>query len=80
MSASLEQTARGPMADERQTFVDSNGVPLVRLPWLVDGQVLPWVRPAPRLGEHSLQVLQDLGYDESRRKALLASGAVLCAN
>jgi crotonobetainyl-CoA:carnitine CoA-transferase CaiB-like acyl-CoA transferase len=75
----LEQTARGPMADERQTFKDSNGVPLVRLPWLVDGQALPWVRPAPRLGEHSLQVLQDLGYEESRRNALVASGAVLCA-
>ncbi len=76
----LEQTARGPMADERQTFMDSNGVPLVRLPWLVDGQPLPWVRPAPRLGEHSLQVMQELGYDDSRRRALLASGAVLCTD
>jgi crotonobetainyl-CoA:carnitine CoA-transferase CaiB-like acyl-CoA transferase len=66
------------MAQERQTFMDSNGVPLVRLPWLVDGQALPWVRPAPRLGEHSLELMQELGYDDSRRQALVASGAVLC--
>ena len=76
----LEQTARGPMAEERQSFIDSQGIPLVRLPWLVDGQTLPWLRPAPKLGEHSLDILQELGYDAARRSALLASQAVLQAD
>ena len=35
--------------------------------------------PAPRLGEHSEQILEALGYDEERRAALLNSGAVVAA-
>ena len=33
--------------------------------------------PAPRLGEHSRQILDALGYDEARCSALVASGAVV---
>ena len=72
----LEQAVSSQIAAERGTFMTSNGVPLVRLPWLVDGQPIPWVRPAPRLGEHSLEILEELGYDPARRQALVASGAV----
>ena len=32
--------------------------------------------PAPRLGEHSLEILKALGYDDARREALVQSGAV----
>ena len=32
--------------------------------------------PAPRLGQHSCEVLREIGYDEARISALLASGAV----
>lgn len=32
--------------------------------------------PAPRLGQHSRDVLRDIGYDDARIDALLASGAV----
>lgn len=72
----LEQSVRGPIAQERGTFIDSDGVPLVRLPWLVDGQALSWSRPAPRIGQHSLEILAELGFDEQRRAALTSSGAV----
>lgn len=33
-------------------------------------------RPAPRLGQHSREVLREIGYDDARITALLASGAV----
>ena len=33
-------------------------------------------RPAPRLGQHSREVLREIGYDEARIDALLASAAV----
>lgn len=75
----LEQAVTSPIAAERGTFMPSGEVPLVRLPWLVDGQPVPWVRPAPRLGEHSLEILAELGYPAERRQALVDSGAVLAA-
>ena len=34
---------------------------------------------APRLGEHTLEVLKELGYDEARIKGLIDSGAVFAA-
>ena len=33
-------------------------------------------RGAPHLGEHTMDILDDLGYDEDRREALLANGIV----
>lgn len=73
----LEQSVHSAIAQERGTFVDSDGVPLVRLPWLADGQPIAWRRPAPRLGEHSIEILSELGYDAQATTALLASGAVV---
>lgn len=72
----LEQAVVSDLAQERGTFIDSAGVPLVRLPWLVDGQPLPWVRPAPHLGEHSLEILGELKYNPEQQQVLLACGAV----
>ena len=75
--AGLEEAVESEVARERGTFIDLDGVPLVRLPWLVDGQPIPWQRPAPALGQHSAQVLAELGYSESQAAALFASGAVV---
>ena len=73
----LEQSVRGTIAQERGTFIASDGVPLVRLPWLADGQPLPLQRRAPRLGEHSREILSELGFDAPATTTLLASGAVV---
>mgnify|MGYP006282982591 FL=1 len=35
---------------------------------------------APNLGEHTLEILQSLGYAAERIEALLASGAAMAAN
>lgn len=75
----LEQSTASDIAAERGTFLESDGVPLVRLPWLADGQPIPWAGPAPRLGEHSLEILAELGYDETRRGRLVQTGAVVAA-
>ena len=75
----LEQSVTSDIAAERGSFIESDGVPLVRLPWLVDGQPLPWARTAPRLGEHSLEILAELGYDQARCATLLERRAVLVA-
>ena len=72
----LEQAVVSDIAKERGTFVESGGVPLVRLPWLVDGQPVPWMRPAPRLGEHSLEILAELGFDGPRCAELIACGVL----
>ena len=41
-------------------------------------QETPWrqARPAPRLGEHTSEILADLGYDAAARAALLKSGVI----
>ena len=36
--------------------------------------------PAPRLGEHSKQILEALGYEEAHSRSLLQSGAVVAAD
>lgn len=73
----LEEAVAGEIALERRTFIASDDVPLVRLPWLVDGQAVPWQRTAPRLGQHTREILAELGYDAARTAQLLASGAVI---
>ena len=72
----LEQAVVSEVARERGTFMDLDGVPLVRLPWLADGQPIPWQRPAPKLGEHSAEILAELGYDDEQAANLMASGVV----
>ena len=71
----LEEAVRDTIAEERGTFQVSDGVGLVRLPWMVDGQIVPWARPAPHLGEHTVELLAELGYDESAVADLLRRGA-----
>ena len=66
----------GPIAAERGTFVDTGEVAAVRLPWLFDGRALACQRPAPGLGEHTLEVLDELGYEAAQIEELRACGAV----
>lgn len=77
---SLEQSIRSPTAVERGTMNELDGVPLVRLPWMVDGRPVLPDRPAPRLGEHTMEILAELGFDAGERDLLLRANIVVaCA-
>jgi crotonobetainyl-CoA:carnitine CoA-transferase CaiB-like acyl-CoA transferase len=72
----LEQSIRGTAATERGTLQPLDGVPLVRLPWLVDGEPVAWSRPALHLGEHTVEILLALGYTKDEVAALLRDRVV----
>jgi len=72
----LEEAVVDPVAAERHTFQPCGGVPLVRLPWLVDDRPLPWGRTAPDLGEHTCEVLAEIGYTPELIDDLLTRGVV----
>jgi crotonobetainyl-CoA:carnitine CoA-transferase CaiB-like acyl-CoA transferase len=73
----LEEAVVDEVAVERQTFLPSGDVPLVRLPWLADDQPLPFARPAPELGEHTREVLDEIGYAPERIEDLVTRSVVL---
>lgn len=75
--AGLEQAVRTEAADERRTFAELDGVPHVRLPWIADGETVPWARRAPRLGEHTNQVLRECGFDDATIAAMRHDGAAI---
>lgn len=62
--AGLEQAVESDAAAERRTFSELDGVPHVRLPWTTDGEPVPFVGPAPQLGEHTAEVLSECGLSE----------------
>ena len=55
---------------------DGDRVRVARSAARFDGAAMAPTRGAARLGEHSAEVLQELGYEPDRIAALVASGAV----
>ena len=75
--AGLEQAVHADATVERETFADLDGVPHVRLPWVADGQPMHLIRPAPRLGEHTTDILRESGFDQAAIDAMLHDGAAV---
>ncbi|MCT2557513.1 CoA transferase [Tsuneonella sp. YG55] len=77
--AGLEEAVASEAALERGTFLELDGVPHVRLPWAVDGESVPFASPAPRLGEHTLEVLRECGVDEEEIRKIVGEGTASIA-
>ena len=75
--AGLEQAVHADATAERRTFADLDGVPHVRLPWIADGVPLALARRAPRLGEHTSEVLREAGFAEDAIDAMLRDGSAV---
>jgi crotonobetainyl-CoA:carnitine CoA-transferase CaiB-like acyl-CoA transferase len=76
----LLEVAEDPQVVSNEYFADiqqpaGDAVSVVRAPVQFDEDVSR-LRPAPRLGQDSRQVLADLGYDEVRVAALVSDGVV----
>ncbi|MEM8767977.1 MAG: CoA transferase [Pseudomonadota bacterium] len=70
-----------PQFDHRGTFIsfpgtDHDGVQLVRSGYGTNADGPDTQRPPPRKGEHTAEVLQELGYDEAGITALRDSGVI----
>lgn len=72
----LEEAVESGIASERRSFIENDSVPLVRLPWMIDGDPVAWRGSAPALGQHTIEILSEIGYPESRISALLHSRAI----
>jgi crotonobetainyl-CoA:carnitine CoA-transferase CaiB-like acyl-CoA transferase len=70
----LEEAVRHPLADERSWF-ESGDMPVVRLPIIVDGTLVTSRSRSPKLGEHTVQVLEEAGLGSHSVEELLV-GAV----
>jgi crotonobetainyl-CoA:carnitine CoA-transferase CaiB-like acyl-CoA transferase len=55
---------------------DGGTVPTIRSPIVFSASEAVYERPSPRLGEHSREILGELGYEPAAIEGLLASGAV----
>jgi crotonobetainyl-CoA:carnitine CoA-transferase CaiB-like acyl-CoA transferase len=69
----LEEAVRHPLAEERSWF-EAGEMPVVRLPIIVDGTLIHSRSGSPRLGEHTLEVLEEAGFDRPAIDELLAGG------
>jgi len=64
----------GGMAD--LTLEDGSSTPMPLLPLSLDGQRLQPRRPIPRIGEHTHQVMRELGYSDAHIAELCAAGVL----
>ena len=72
----LAAVGRHPQTRASGMLQEIDGVEAVASPLQVDGERLEHRFPPPLLGEHSAEILRELGYEEVAIDALVRSGAV----
>jgi crotonobetainyl-CoA:carnitine CoA-transferase CaiB-like acyl-CoA transferase len=78
----LDEGVRDPQVEHRDIIDRSAGapVPYVRFPVKFRDTVLPQYKSAPALGEHTVDTLSKLGYNEDDLRELAASRTIFQAN
>jgi crotonobetainyl-CoA:carnitine CoA-transferase CaiB-like acyl-CoA transferase len=76
---SLEEAIRDPQARSRQMILEkeptgSSGVPYVGNPCKISGLGQAEFAPSPRLGEHSVEILREIGYSDATIRSLVEAG------
>jgi crotonobetainyl-CoA:carnitine CoA-transferase CaiB-like acyl-CoA transferase len=70
----------GQVAEHEQTsalgMIQSMPEPTIALPLSIDGERVQHRRKPPRLGEHTDEILRDLGYGDAELEALAAEGSI----
>ena len=74
--AEPQAVARAVRTELPATKVSGGSAPALRSPMRIDGEAHVAGRAAPRLGEHTQDVLAELGFSEVERARLAASGVV----
>lgn len=69
----VRQALALPLTQERGMSIDIDGLPLVGSPLKLEGSPVQYRRPPPRLGQHSDEILAELGLDAG---ALREAGVV----
>ena len=81
---SIDEVATDPALEASGAIVRAQHptegpVRLLASPGFLDGAPARATRPAPRLGEHTVELLREVGYDEAAIASMLDSGAAVAA-
>jgi crotonobetainyl-CoA:carnitine CoA-transferase CaiB-like acyl-CoA transferase len=72
----VNETVLHPIEEERNWFEYLDGFPNVRFPVLADHQIIPTRSLAPRYGQHTLEILEELRLDRAAIDRLVVDNVV----
>jgi crotonobetainyl-CoA:carnitine CoA-transferase CaiB-like acyl-CoA transferase len=83
--STIEEIVRDPQMEANGVFIDLDHprhgkLRTVNSPFFVQGAEKVAPRPAPEMGQHTLEIMRELGYSESLIKEMIERGVATAAN